>query len=529
VRHLLTNRIVLGAAVIVVLGGLYGLGGIRHSVAVAAGASVPSSRSVPVTAATRACASPGWAGGAGGGIAVMAASGAAGVGAATVSRLAAGGNAGAGPLLFSMTRPGHPQAAGVRTDTGGKASAKQASTQQASTQQASTQQASTQQASGQAVATTPVRGGVAVSATGAMARGLDVEQTAAGGLPTASCGAPGTDFWFIGPGQRNSPHIELFLMNTTGQAADADVDIFTDAGPLQGTADTGITVPPYGMVVQSLATTLRGSRSITLHVRTSAGQIVAAVQESTGAGPGAWLPAAQAPATRLVIPGLPGTAGTRQVYVAVPGIQGAKINLTAVTARGSYEPTGAGGIDIPGGSAAAVALPSLGGIPAALKLTSNVPVTAVAMLTGGAAGAPGAFTAAVPAIQEQGVVADNLNAAGSVSSLVLSAPQAGASVRVVQTTLAATATGPVHQLAKVVQIAARHSVVLPLGPVPGAPKGSAFAVVMTPLAGSGPVYAGRVIAGSGVGGTLQALLPVASALVSVPLPPVRGSFVTSVP
>jgi hypothetical protein len=50
--------------------------------------------------------------------------------------------------------------------------------------------------------------------------------------------------------------------------------------------------------------------------------------------------------------------------------------------------------------------------------------------------------------------------------------------------------------------------------------------VITPLAGSGPVYAGRVITGSGAGGLLQAILPIGSALTSVPLLPVRNSFVT---
>ena len=508
-RKLLAGRIVLGAAVILVLGGIYGLGGVKHVMALAAGPAASPVRSVAVNSVTRACASPGWAGGAGGGIALMAAPARAGSGQAMVSRLAAAGSAAGGAHLFSLARPGYVQLMGVRTDTGPTAHV--------------------QQASSGAVATTPMRGGVMVHATGAMAQGLEVEQTAADGLPTASCGSPGTDFWFIGPGQHSVGQIELFLMNPSGQAADADVDVFTDAGPLQGSSDTGITVPPYGMVVQSLAAMLHGSRSIALHVRTSAGQVVAAVQERTGTGPGAWLPAANTPATHLILPGLPGTAGARQLYVAVPGVQGARINLKAVTSRGSYEPTGAGAIDVPGGSAAGVALPSLGGVPAALKLTSNVPVTAVAMATGGAQGAPGAFTAAAAAIQEQGVVADDLSGAGRVSSLVISAPRAAARVRVVETAPAGSATGPVRQMVRVVPIVAGHSVVLALSPVPGTPKGSAFAVLITPLAGSGQVYAGRAIAGSGAGGVLQAILPVASALTSVPLPPVRNSFLTSVP
>jgi hypothetical protein len=509
VRNLRTSRILLGVAVILVLGGLYGLGGVKHSIALAAGPAVPSVRSQAVTSVTRACASPGWAGGAGGGIALMAAPASTGTGQAVVNRLAAAGSATAGAHLFSLAQPGYAQLSGVRTDTGASGHV--------------------QQASGQGVATTPALGGVVVRATGVMAQGLEVEQTAAGGLPTASCGSPGTDFWFVGPGQHSVPRIELFLMNPSGQAADADVDVFTDAGPLQGSTDTGITVPPHGMVVQFLAAMVHGSRSVTLHVRTSAGQVVAAVQESTGTGPGAWLPAAQPPATQLVLPGLPNTAGARQLYVAVPGVQDARIKLEAVTSRGSYEPTGAGGIDIPGGSAADIALPSLGGIPAALKLTSNVPVTAVAMASGGAAGAPGAFTAAAPAIEEQGVVADDLAAAGRISSLVISAPRTAARVRVVEAAPGGSAKNSARQNVRVVPVAAGHSVVLPLATVPGSPNGSAFAVVITPLPGSGPVYAGRVIIGSGAGGVLQAILPVASALTSVPLPPVRNSFLTTVP
>jgi hypothetical protein len=508
VRDLRTSRIVLGVAVILVLGGLYGLSSVKHPVTLSAGPAPSPVRSIAVTSVTRACPSPGWAGGAGGGIAVMAAPVTSGTGEAAVNRLAAAGSAAGGTHLFSLTSPGYVQLAGVATATGASARP--------------------QQTSGQSVATVPLQGGVVVRAHGAMARGLEVEQTAAGGLPTASCGSPGTDFWFAGPGQHGASHIELFLMNPGSQAADADVEVFTDAGPVQGSAaDTGITVPPYGMVMQLLAPMVQGSRSITLHVRTSAGQIVAAVQESTGTGPGAWLPVAQQPATHLVLPGLPGTAGSRQLYVAVPGAGDAKVTLEAVTSRGSYEPTGAAGIDVAGGSVADIDLPSLGGIPAGLKLISNVPVTAVAMATGGAQGAPGAFTAATPAIQEQGVVADDLSAAGRVSSLVISAPRAAAKVRVVEAARAGTPAGSVRQSVRVVPVAAGHSVVLPLVPVPGAPKGSAFSVVITPLPGSGPVYAGRVIAGSGAGGVLQAILPVTSAPTSVPLPPARESFVAN--
>jgi len=59
-----------------------------------------------------------------------------------------------------------------------------------------------------------------------------------------------------------------------------------------------------------------------------------------------------------------------------------------------------------------------------------------------------------------------------------------------------------------------------------ASHGTAFAVVVTLQAGSGPLYAGRVISASGKGGALQTILPMASALTTVPLPAVRSALIS---
>ena len=345
------------------------------------------------------------------------------------------------------------------------------------------------------------------------------------GVPSARCESPGTDFWFVGPGQHTAASIQLFLMNTASQSADVNVEVATDAGPLQGSTDTGIAVAAHSTVVQTLAPALRGSRVIALHVRTSVGQIVAAVQETTGAGgSGAWLPTAQEPAKQAVVPGLPAVAGTRQLFVAVPGTRDAHIKLTAITTRGSYQPTGGSGLDIPGGSAVSIALPSLSGISAALKLTSSVPVTASAMLSGGPSGAPGVFTAAALPLEEQGVVAYNRTGGGTNSELVLSAPGRAVKAQITEISASGAAGSP-----QIVEIGAGRSLVEQLGKSGGSGRKSAFSVLVTPLAGSGPLYAGRVIAGSGTGGTLKSLLPVASALTTVPLPPVQNTFITTVP
>jgi hypothetical protein len=251
--------------------------------------------------------------------------------------------------------------------------------------------------------------------------------------------------------------------------------------------------------------------------------VAAAVLEtSSGSDPGAWLPAAQPPATSQVLPGLPGTPGGRELYVAVPGADNAEIKVTAVTARGSYQPTGGSGIDLPGGSAVVVALPSLGGIPAAIQISSSVPVTASMSVPGGAAGAPGAFTAAVGPVQEQGVVAGNPVSSGGSSQLVLSAPQASAQVQVTELT----ADGQAGVSFGTVQLGAGHTAVVTLPTPKQAGRPSPFAVVITPLAGSGPVYAGRVVSS---GGAARSILPVASALSWIPLPAVNDSVTTALP
>ena len=80
-----------------------------------------------------------------------------------------------------------------------------------------------------------------------------------------------------------------------------------------------------------------------------------------------------------------------------------------------------------------------------------------------------------------------------------------------------------------VQIRAGHSMVAQLGKGGGAVHKSAFSVMITPLAGSGQLYAGRVVTSSGTGGKVQSLLPVISALTMVPLPRVQNTVIATVP
>lgn len=528
-------RLIPALAVVVVLAGIYGLA-MSHPVTVSAGQSPPP-KSAAVTAIERACPMLGQVTSSGAGIAMIAAPASAGAGRAQLTPLTPG----SGGALVSATRTGQLTAATVRvapplpavthspqpgtgsqqgsggTQQGAGGQQGGSGQQSSSTGQGSGGQAGT---SSPPVPTTRVRGGAVLQASGSMARGLAAEQTTAGRIPAAPCESPGTDFWFTGPGAHTASRIQLFLANPGDQAADANVEIATDAGPLQGRSDTGITVPPHAMVMQSLAPVIGGSRVVALHVRTSVGQVAAAVQEIKGTGGGSWLPAAQMPARRMLVPGLPATSGTRQLFLAVPGERDAHVTISAVTSRGTYQPTGGGGIDVPAGSAISITLPSLSGIPAAIKLGSNVPVTAAAMISGGATGAPGLFTAAAPAIGEQGVVAANLAGGGESSELILTAPGGAAKARITEFAAGSPGTSPAS---KVVKVKAHKSRVVSLPQVKGARPGSAFSVAIVPLPGSGPMYAGRLVMSSQTA-TAQALQPVSSALTRVPLPPVSNGL-----
>jgi Family of unknown function (DUF5719) len=507
VRRPLANRFIFAALVIVVLGGLYGLAGLRHPVAFAAGARLHQSARAAVSAAAAACPSPGSEGVTSGGVAVATAPASADAGQVVVSPLSPTGSAAPGAPLETLTQSGQLVVKAVRPAPA-----------------VPKKLLSAAGAAGSPVLTSPARGGVMIEAAGSMAQGLEVEQTGPGGLVTTRCEGPGTDFWFVGPGESSAADVQLYLMNVDSQPADADVQALTDSGPSLAGADTGITVPAHGMVVQSLDKLLHSSRVVALHVSASSGRIIAAVWETKSRGKaGAWLPVASAPSKHFLLPGLPGSAGTRELYVAVPGVDNAQVKLTAVTGKGSYQPTGGGGLQLAGGSSAGIALPSLAGIPAAIEISSNVPVAAAMLVPGGASGAPGVFAVGSGPVQQQGVIADNPAKAKGSASLILSAPQGAASVRI---SVAAAKSGIAPQSGKVVQVAAGRTIVVRISPPPGSAKTAAFTVVVTPQAGSGPVYAGRVIT---VGGVLQSILAVRSSPTWIPLPRVRDSLTTVLP
>lgn len=487
------------ALVVLVIAGLYGAAGLRHPAA-AAGAPRTPAVEVPVSSAVYACAAPGSAGTTAASLAIAAVPGSASAGSVQVTGLVPGGSPTAGPLLATVTQPGVLHISAVRPAAALPKSLRAG-----------------QPGSSPKVTTVAGRGGVIVTASGAMAQGLAAEQVSAG-RPTAQCGAPGTSSWFMGPGQATAGNIEIYLINTDSAPANAQITAYTDitkGGPLLENADNGITVPPHGMVTQSLTGLLQSSKVLALQVSTSVGRVVAAVRENkTGTDSGSWLPVSQAPARSLVIAGIPHTSGSPKLFIAVPGSGTAAIKVTAVTLRGSYQPTGGTNIGLIGPAAYQVSLPSLGGVPGALKLTSSAPIVAGVELPGGPAGAPGVMAATAAPVQEQGVLAGSPAGQAGTAQVVLSAPGKAATVRIAVGTATTAASA---EAGTIVQVKAGGSVIVPVH-APAGQHGRPLTVLVSPVSGSGPVYAGWAVS---AGGKLQLVQPVPSALTSVPLPPVR--------
>lgn len=364
-------------------------------------------------------------------------------------------------------------------------------------------------------------GGSSVSATGQMAEGFEAEQADSSGMGLVSCSHPSSDMWFAGSGE---PLVWLYLTNSGTAEASVDVTILTDTGQQSGLANA-ITVAPDQVVAENVSPFVHGAQAIALHVQTSSGQIAASVWEGTGSGKGAWVPQAAAPSTTVMIPGLTVASSSARLFVAVPGAADAKLKVVAYTPAGANIQFDSASTPVQASAAATtpVTLSSLGASAAGLKLTANVPIVAGVLVPGAGIGS---FTAGASPVVDQGVIAGNPATRGLTVGLLLTAPGAAATASVNVIASDGTVTSPAA-LQNLTIGAGRTLAVA----VPRPSGGHSFAIVLTPKAGSGPLYAARVVT-SGTGGltaALTSLLPVQSALTQITLPPVQNAYTAVLP
>lgn len=367
-----------------------------------------------------------------------------------------------------------------------------------------------------------------IRAGGPLAGGLEVEQTTTAakgrdkGLATLRCAAPGTDLWFLGTGPVNAKSIDLYLTNVDAESTAVDVEAMSGDGPLDTSDGHGIPVDPFrtkaigiGRSADGLGSIVDSARVLALHVRATTGRVAASVRIRTDKGVD-WAPLAPRPTRSLVVPGIPGGAGSRQLLIAVPGEYDARVKVQAITANGAFAPQGQDTLDAPAQTVTPLDLDqALAGKVAGVRLTSDRPITAGFSAQ---AGGDVAYGAAVPPLGPTGgVVADNRS---GVSSVLLTAPDGPASVRI----QAVTDQGQAGA-AQTVKVNGGRTLEVRVGEPAGA-AARGFGIAVTPQPGAGPVYAARLLRGKGGGLTV---LPVVPAITTVVLPAVDNSLTAVVP
>lgn len=128
------------------------------------------------------------------------------------------------------------------------------------------------------------------------------------GLAAADCGVAAGDAWLSGGSTSVGRTTLITLSNPTQVAATVDLALFGENGPISAPGTSGIVVAPDGQRVLSLAGFQPNIVSPVVHVTSTGGQIVAALQESIVRGlvpGGVDIGGATAgPSLKNIIPGL---------------------------------------------------------------------------------------------------------------------------------------------------------------------------------------------------------------------------------
>ncbi|NRQ34780.1 hypothetical protein HII36_23520 [Nonomuraea sp. NN258] len=317
------------------------------------------------------------------------------------------------------------------------------------------------------------------------------------GLAGVRCTEPAATTWLVGPGPAEAD-VRLYLTNADKAPALFDVQVHAAEGQVSGDQGVGLELAPGEHREIDLKTLAPAADVMAVGITTAFGRIAVAARATMADGGGVdWLPSATPPATRVVVPGIPGGGGRRQLLIAAPGENDALVRIKAVTEDAEYAMKGRESADVLAGSVAAVDVTTgIGGESAALVLDSNVPIVAGAIITGTGDRSDVAFTAGTPVLNLGSAVAVN----GAGSRLVLTALGGPGRARVQVVPAKGAAAAPVELD---VPAGRTRSVKLKA-------KG-AFAVLVTPV--SGELYGARVIEERLKSGLLITAQPLAPARV----------------
>lgn len=212
------------------------------------------------------------------------------------------------------------------------------------------------------------------------------------GLAAAPCGAPSTSAWFSGLGSEESDRTELVLSDPDDTQAEVDLKFYGRNGRVVVPGSPGVVVDAHSSRTVSLSGIVATTGALGLSVEASQGRVSAITRrlrsdqlEAAGVD---WAVPTASPRTTVLIPGVPGEAGTRELVVTNPTVDRATVSVSVLGLQGSYVPVGAEQLAVPAESTAVVALTEgMSGEAGTVVLTSDRPVTGAVISQSQLAGA----------------------------------------------------------------------------------------------------------------------------------------------
>jgi hypothetical protein len=375
---------------------------------------------------------------------------------------------------------------------------------------------------------TPEGTSFAVTGAGTLAPGLAAEQTlimqAADlrGISTAPCTAPSREHWFVGGSGEVGRRGRIILANPTNVPAVVDLTLWDEAGPVEAAGTQDVAIPARSQRIFLLDALAAGSMVTGVHVTTSRGRVSAALEmretdEITPQGM-TFIPAAAAPATDIVVPGVP-DHGQRTLRILAPGETDAIVSLRILGPDGAFSPLDRDVLTVPAGTIVDVPLDAFGSDPFGLRLTSDEPITAAVRVVDKPSddGLPDiAYTAATQPLPGPAPALLSRAASGFTSTLLISSI-ADTTVRATVSKLGADGTiVPGDPL----DIAPGSTVPVALSASSGSPNAS---VIVTPQT-AGTIVVAREITAKDADGTLIDLMPLVSPTTVVDVPEVVGEL-----
>ena len=205
------------------------------------------------------------------------------------------------------------------------------------------------------------------------------------GLALADCVGARSQWWFPGVSAIAGRIDELLLGNPTASPAVVTLEVLGPAGPVGLAGTSGIVVQPHSQASVRMDSVAPGTSNATLKVSTNGGLVAASVRSTNIDGliplGAEYISASAPPSTRVVVPGIVGGAGARDLVITAAEADAA-VSVRLLTTAGPRDYGDARQIPVPAGHTIAMDLSEqLAGAAAAVQVTATAPVVAAVSAT----------------------------------------------------------------------------------------------------------------------------------------------------